>query len=85
MRFFTGIILYLCIIFSFLQNVVFLTVVAVVLFSVRYGAVMLIPVAILIDGYFGNFYGVPLLSIGSIVWYMLIEYMRLKLLSPTLL
>lgn len=78
-------ILYLCILFSFLQNALLFAVVATVLFSFRYGAASLIPLALVIDGHFGNFHTLPLLSMVSIVWYMLVEYLRPIIMRPALL
>jgi len=73
---FLAIILYLVIIFSFLQNWSLLTVPAVLFFSFKYNPVSLIPLAVLFDGYFGNFYTFPTLSALAILWFGLVEYTR---------
>jgi len=73
--------LYFFAIISFLQNWLLLAIFFTILFSLRFGAVALIPAAILIDGYFGNYYGLPLLSLGAIVWFMLVEYVRPKIID----
>lgn len=81
MKIFLAIFLYFTIIFSFLQNCLSLLLVSLVVFSIRFGAVSLIPVAILIDGYFGNFFGIPYLSFSVIMWFLLVEYLRPKIID----
>lgn len=73
--------LYIGICISLLQNWFILTVVGVALFTVRYNSAALIPIAVLIDGYFGAFENVPLLTIASIAWFVAIEYLRPRLAS----
>ena len=80
MRYVLALSLFTLIIFSLLHNVLWLSAIATVLFSLRFGATALVPLAIVIDGYFGNFHSVPYLSLFSIVWYSLVEYIR-----PTIL
>lgn len=70
--------LYIVITFSFIQNWLFLAVAAIFLFSIKYNSVALIPLAILIDGYFGNFFNIPMLSIAAILWFMVVEFLRHK-------
>jgi hypothetical protein len=70
--------LYLIIFFSYIQNWLLLATVAAILFSIKYNATALIPVAILIDGYFGNFYTIPTLSILSVFWFSVVEFLRPK-------
>ncbi|MCA9354390.1 MAG: hypothetical protein KC877_02625 [Candidatus Kaiserbacteria bacterium] len=81
MRFLTAIVLYLTILFSFMQQWLLLTVLAVLIFSFRYGAVALIPLAFLVDGYFGNFYSLPLTSMVAVWWYLVVEYLKPKLVN----
>ena len=76
-----AIILYICIIISFIQNWLFLVLVLVGIFSFRYGAAALIPLAILLDSYFGNFYGLPYLSISAVIWYAVVGFIRPKLMN----
>ncbi len=76
-----SIILYLVIAFSILQNWLFVAAAAIVLFSLKYSSVMLIPLAILIDGYFGNFHSLPYLSLLSVWWYLVAEYFRPKVVN----
>jgi len=71
--------LYLAIIFLFMQGNILLGTVAVVIYSLAFSAVALIPLAILLDGYFGAFYSVPVLSICAILWYLLSETLRLAM------
>ncbi|MCA9359599.1 hypothetical protein KC850_01000 [Candidatus Kaiserbacteria bacterium] len=76
-----SIILYFIILFSVLQNHLYLSVIAVLLFSVKNGGVTLIPLAILIDGYFGNFYNIPYLSLLSVWWFLVVEYIKPKIVN----
>lgn len=69
---------YLLIVFAVMQNVVWLGVVAIVWFTLRFGAVSLLPLAILLDGYYGAFFSVPVLSISAIVWYVASELFRVR-------
>lgn len=85
MKIVTAAVLYLGIIIGIFQNWLWFTGFIVLIFSLQFGALALIPVAILIDGYFGNFYGLPYLSILAIGWYLGIEYLRQKVLDPSLI
>lgn len=76
---FTGTLLYVLLAIAILQNWLFVSGLLVILFSYQFGGVALVPLAFLIDGYFGNFTGVPYVSIFSIVWYLLVEYIRPKI------
>lgn len=62
-----------------MQGWVLVSLLLVTMFSVKYGAVLFIPVAIILDGYYGSFFAVPALSIGAIGWFLVIEYTRPKL------
>jgi|GEM_PF-714346 hypothetical protein len=84
MKILTAILLYSAIILAVFQNWLWLGGLFVFIFSLRFGAVTLIPLAILIDGYFGNFHHWPYLSIFSIIWYIFIDYLRPKILNPNL-
>jgi hypothetical protein len=79
MTFFQGclaICLYLTIIFSFMQSHILLGVTAVLLYTLKFSAVALLPLAILLDGYYGAFHTVPVFSIAAIGWYLLSEILR---------
>lgn len=52
----------------------------VLLFTFRQGAVWLIPLAFLIDGYFGSFETLPIITIFTIAWYTISEFVRPMLL-----
>ena len=78
MSYFSAITLYILIIFFFLQNWLWLAGALTILFSFRFGAVTLIPLAILIDGYFGQYHSVPYLSLGIVWWFIVVEYLRPK-------
>jgi hypothetical protein len=79
MRFFTGTGLYFLIALTIVQNWLWVAALCVLVFSYQFGATLVIPLAFLIDGYFGNFSGVPYLSIFSVFWYLLVEYIRPKM------
>lgn len=83
MKILLPLILYFLIIISILQNWLWLAGGLVVWFSSKYGAISLILVAILIDGYYGNFYTVPYLSFYSVAWYIFVSFFRRKLLNKT--
>lgn len=76
-----SIILYFIILFSVLQNNLYLSAIAVLLFSVKNGGATLIPLAILIDGYFGNFYNIPYLSLLAVWWFLVVEYIKPKVVN----
>lgn len=71
-----SIFLYLIIIFSFLQSWAVITFGVVVVFSFRNNPVFLIPLAILFDGYFGGFYTIPVLSLLSVIWFVIVESIK---------
>ncbi len=75
MKFLISIILFLAISVALLQDWLFLALVAIIIFSFRYGAAALIVLAILIDGYFGNFFQIPVLSFASIIWFIFVTQM----------
>jgi len=75
MKLFTGALLYIAIIILFFQNILIPAAILGLWFSFRFGAGFLIPAAIMIDGYFGNFYTFPYLSLFSILWYILTVYL----------
>jgi hypothetical protein len=72
------VILYLTIAVAILQNMLILAGFLICLFSLNYGALALIPLAIVIDGYFGNFNTIPWLSFTALPWYLLTLYIRPK-------
>ena len=81
MRIIFSAILYLIIIFSIIQNWIAIAFLTVLLFSFMNGAGPLIFLAIVTDGYFGNFYGIPYLSLISVWWYVLIHYLKPKVIN----
>jgi hypothetical protein len=72
--------LYILITFLIFQNHLPLAVIAAAVFTWRAGAVWLLPLAICIDGYFGAFYEVPIVSLVAGIWFLITE-----LISPQLL
>lgn len=81
MRTFLSTLLYIIVIFSFLQSWWLLFVLSLTVFSIQFGAVALIPIAILFDGYFGNYFGFPYLSFFAILWFVAVEFIRPKIID----
>jgi hypothetical protein len=81
MKFILPIILYFAIAIAIMQNMFILAGIFICMFSLRYGALALILLAIMIDGYFGNFATVPWLSFTSLPWYLLAVYIRPKIVN----
>lgn len=80
MKLFLNLTLFISITFLLLQNQLLLAFVAVCIFSYRVSAAWLLPLAILIDGYFGAFSNVPVLSLSFLLWYILSEFIKPRLL-----
>lgn len=73
------IILYISLTIAVFQNWIVVAVTLAAVFSFRYSAAALIPLAVVVDGYFGFFYATPYLSIAAVLWYIMVEYLRPKL------
>lgn len=73
-------ILFLLIALMVTQNHFFIGFALVLLFTFRVGAVWLIPLAVFIDGYFGAFHTVPVITMVTIAWYAVSEFVRPQLL-----
>lgn len=63
-----------------LQDAFIVAVPLAVWFSFRCGTSWLLPLAFLVDGYFGAFYTMPIFSIITISWFFIIEIIRPRLL-----
>ncbi len=48
----------------------------VIVFSIRFNTVVLVPLAFALDGYYGAFHTFPMLSMLSILWYVGTETLR---------
>jgi hypothetical protein len=59
-----------------MQGHILLGAITVVLYTFAFSAVALLPLAIVLDGYYGAFYAAPVLSICAIGWYLLSETLR---------
>lgn len=81
MKIVSAIVLYSIVLLTFMHNWLVVSFGVLVLFSIWFGAAFFIPAAIMIDGYFGNYYSFPYLSLLSVVWFMLIEYIRPKIID----
>ena len=80
MKFAINIVLYIFVALLILQNHLLLAGVVVLVFTFRCGALWLLPLAFLLDGYFGTFSAVPLISISACAWYVISEFVRPQLL-----
>lgn len=72
----TATLIFSLIVISIMQNWLLLAFFLIFLFSARFGTVALIPLAVMVDGYFGNYYSVPFLSFSSVAWFILFELLR---------
>ena len=68
--------LYVLILYSVIQNWLWLTAAAVFIVSLKKSPVILIPLAIFVDGYFGHFYSIPVWSILAVTWFVVVENVR---------
>ena len=80
MRNVVSFMLYVSIIVSLTCGLFLLAVPLIIWFSFRVSAVWLLPVAILLDGYFGAFYEMTVISIAILIWYVFSELLRPQLL-----
>ena len=80
MKLLINIILYILTALLILQNHLLLAGMVVLFFTFRCGAIWLLPLAFLLDGYFGAFSAVPLITIAACVWYVISEFVRPQLL-----
>ena len=64
---------------AIMQNLFWLAALFVIGFTAFFGAFFLVPLAIVIDGYFNAFAAVPWLSITAVVWYVCSELVRLRM------
>lgn len=63
-----------------IQNHLLLAFLLVLVFTFRQGAVLLIPLAFFIDGYFGAFQAIPTITLFTITWYAFSAIARPQLL-----
>jgi len=77
MKYFLGFIAgWLLILIAVLQQWVFIACGAVLLFSFLYPTHSLLLLGLLLDGYFGAFYGVPVFSGLALSWFVFFESLR---------
>jgi hypothetical protein len=58
------------------QNLLWLAAIYALLFTWWYGAVWLVVLALLIDGYFGSFASIPIFSLIALLWFTVSELGR---------
>lgn len=64
-----------------MQNWIWLACLCTLLFSLRFHSATLILLALVLDGYYGSFYTVPILSLSAIGWFIFIEALKPKLIT----
>ena len=74
------ILIYFLIAVMVVQNHLLIAFLLVLVFTFRQGAVLLIPLAFVIDGYFGAFQTIPIITLFTISWYVISEFVRPQLL-----
>lgn len=74
-------LLYLLIALLVIENQLIVAVLASVWFTYKVGAFWLIPLAFLLDGYFGAFHHIPFISLIACLWYVASEFARPRLFS----
>ena len=74
------IFIYFLIAVMVVQNHLVIAFALVLLFTFRQGALLLIPLAFFIDGYFGAFATIPTITLFTITWYAVSEFVRPQLL-----
>lgn len=80
MKFLVNLFLYILIALMIAQNHLVVSMILVIIFTFRAGAIWLLPLAVAVDGYFGAFYSVPVISIVAVLWYGISEFVRPQLL-----
>lgn len=76
MKFLSSIIFYAIALFSVLQGWLFAAGAAIIISSFLFSPGYFIPLAILLDGYLGSFYSLPILSLGAVVWFVVVEFFQ---------
>ena len=79
MKLFITLILYFFIALMVMENQLIAAALLALWFTARVGAVWLLPLAFLLDGYFGAFTEIPYISLVTCTWYVLSEYIRPRL------
>lgn len=62
-----------------MQNMLWLAGLLAVVFTIKFTAVSLVALAVLIDAYFGAFSTMPYLSIVALCWYVCSELIRMRM------
>ena len=79
MKFFFTLVIYFSIALMVIENQLIIAALLAAWFTFRIGAVWLLPLAFLLDGYFGAFADIPYISLITCVWYVISEYIRPRL------
>ena len=62
-----------------MNNLLWLSALFTVFFTYYFGAVWLLVLAVLLDGYFNAFASLPMFSLVAIIWYIFSELLRSRL------
>ena len=79
MKLFIAFVLYFFIALTVTQNQLIVAALLALWFTARVGAVWLLPLAFLLDGYFGAFAEIPYITLVACIWYVISEYIRPRL------
>lgn len=74
-----ALLLLLTVLFCVMQSHFMFGAAAVLTFTFFFSSLALIPLAILLDGYYGAFFAVPTVSLLAIVWYVISEVVRARM------
>jgi hypothetical protein len=76
MKLLTNFILCIVILFALMQSHFYVAAALVVVFTMRASAAWIIPIALLVDGFYGAFYTSPNITIAVVLWYIVSEFLK---------
>jgi hypothetical protein len=76
MKFLINILLGILILFALMQSYFYVAIALILLFTVRASAIWIIPLAFLIDGFYGAFYSFPYITVAVVLWYIVSEFLK---------
>ena len=71
-----GILFYFGALLTAMQGWFVMTICFAFLFTLQHNAAWLFLIAILLDGYFGAFFSFPTLTVASILWFLVAEFIK---------
>ena len=81
MKYFFLFFSFLGLVIAFMQSWLLLAAACLTVVSFKSNAAYLIPIAIIMDGYYGAFYSFPWLSVSAVLWFLVIEYVKPRMTS----